>query len=136
MSFVGIAFLFPIPSNLRLADLRFCGLRLAFENAAQFTQGTRGLWGCLRIPYLSKSIAQGLNLRLDSLKLLLGIAQVLDFQMLRSLGRAFRLLLTQRLLLLLEKAPKELQLCLDCPNLTLYDCTVAHRLDPSAVYPL
>lgn len=37
MSFVGIAFLFPIPSNLRLADLRFCGLRLAFENAAQFT---------------------------------------------------------------------------------------------------
>jgi hypothetical protein len=45
---------------------------------------------CLRIPYLSKSVAQGLNLRLDSLKLLLGIAQVLNFQMLRSLGRAFR----------------------------------------------
>jgi len=90
MSFVGIAFLSPIPSNLRLADLHFCGLCLAFENAAQFTQGTLAAWGCLRIPYLSKSVAQGLNLRLDSLKLLLGIAQVLNFQMLRSLGRAFR----------------------------------------------
>ena len=71
-------------------------------------------------------------MRLDSLKLLLGIAQVLDFQMLRSLGRAFCLLLAQRRLLLLEKAPKELQLSLDCPNLTLYNSTVAHCLDPQA----